>query len=368
MSIPKSPAGNSAPVRARLERRGVDFLAWWFEGLLLALPERWRARLRPVPDTVTVEAQDGRLVFRLHDGAGRRLREERAIAARDEAGQAGINHWLENHENEVDLILLMPPDRQLDKPLTYPIASEKDLRAVLGHDMDRQTPFTDNQVYFDYTVTGKDRRGGKIHVHLHLVLRKTLHDLLETLSFLIRKPGAATTGLDGRSAGIDFMPESERQVNGIIDRRFKLTALLSIILLVVALYLPLLRYGALTEQLENEVGENRIQAMQAQSLIDRKQAILARANFLTSQERYNISFIRVLHELTRCLPDDTWITQFAINEGKIQLRGEALAAASVVRLIEQSDYFEKAEFRSPVIKSAGGQKERFHVAARLATR
>lgn len=367
MSILKSPAGNPAPVRARLTRRGGDFLAWWFEGLLLALPERWRARLRPVPDTVTVEAQDGRLVFKLHDGAGRRLREERAIAARDEAGQAGINHWLENHENEVDLVLLVPPDRQLDKPLTYPIASEKDLRAVLGHDMDRQTPFTDNQVYFDYTVTGKDRRNGKIHVHLYLVLRKTLHDLLETLSFLLRKPGAATTGLDGRSAGIDFMPEAERQVNGIIDRRFKLTALLSIILLIVALYLPLLRYGTLTEQLENEVGENRIQAMQAQSLIDRKQAILARANFLTSQARYSIPFIRVLHELTRCLPDDTWITQFAINEGEIQLRGEALAAASVVRRVEQSDYFEKAEFRSPVIKT-GGQKERFHVAARLAMR
>lgn len=349
-------------------RRARDFFAWWREGLLLALPERWRARLRPVPDTVTVEAQDGLLVFKLHDGAGRRLREERAITARDEAGQAGINHWLENHENEVDLILLVPPDRQLDKPLTYPIASEKDLRAVLGHDMDRQTPFSNNQVYFDYTVTRKDRRGGKIHVHLYLVLRKTLHDLLETLGFLTRKPNAATTGLDGRSAGIDFMPESERQVNGIIDRRFKLTALLSIILLIVALYLPLLRYGALTEQLENEVGENRVQAMQAQSLIDRKQAILARANFLTSQERYKIPFTGVLHELTRCLPDDTWITQLAINEGKIQLRGESLAAASVIRLVEQSDYFEKAEFRSPVIKSAGGQKEQFHVAARLATR
>ena len=36
-----------------------------------------------------------------------------------------------------------------------------------------------------------------------------------------------------------------------------------------------------------------MQAMQAQSLIDRKQAILARANFLSDQERYKIPFIRV---------------------------------------------------------------------------
>ena len=59
---------------------------------------------------------------------------------------------------------------------------------------------------------------------------------------------------------------------------------------------------------------------------------------------HTVHFTRMLDELTRCLPDDTWVTQVIINEGKIQLRGEALAAATVIRLIEQSDYFEKAEF------------------------
>lgn len=368
MRIRKLPTRNKAFIPTALRRRAGDFLAWWWAGLLLTLPERWRARLRHVPDIVTVEAQNDLLVFTLYDGDERRLQEERAIPAQDESGQAGINHWLENHENEVDLILLIPPDRQLDKHLTYPTASEKDLRAVLGHEMDRQTPFTDNQVYFDFTVTRKDRHRGKIHVHLHLVLRNTLHELLETLGFLIRKPNAATTDMGGRTAGIDFMPEAERQVNDTFDQHFKLTALLSFVLLVVALYIPLMRYGTLTEQLENEVGEHRIQAMQAQSLIDRKQTILVRANFLTNQDRYKIPFIGVLHELTRCLPDDTWITQFTINEGNIQLRGESLAAASVIRQIEQSDYFEKAEFRSPVIKRAGGNKEQFHLAARLAMR
>ena len=368
MSDRKPPIRNRALIPAALRRRAQASFAWWWEGLLLALPEHWRVRLRYVPDTVTVEAQDGLLVFRLYDGAGPGLREERAIPARDDSGQAGINRWLENHENEIDLVLLVPADRQLDKRLTYPLASEKDLRAVLGHDMDVQTPFSDNQVYYDYTVTRKDRHGGKIHVHLYLVLRNTLHELLETLGFLIRKPDAATTGLDGRASGIDFMPESERQVNERFDQRFKLMALVSIILLILALYVPLMRYGTLTEQLENEVGQNRAQAMQAQTLIDRKQTILERANFLMNQDRYKISFIRVLHELTRCLPDDTWITQFAINEGKIQIRGESLAAASVIRLIEQSEYFEKAEFRSPVVKNADGRKEQFHISARLPVR
>jgi general secretion pathway protein L len=368
MSTRKLPVRNRPLVPTSLRRRAGDFLAWWWHGLLLALPERWRARLRLVPDIVTVEAQDDLLVFKLYAGAERRLQEERAITAQDESEQAGINHWLENHEKEVDLVLLVPPDRQLDTRLIYPMTSEKDLRAVLSHDMDIQTPFTDNQVYFDYTVTRKDRNNGKIHVHLYLVLRKTLRDLLDALSFLVRKPSAATTGMDGRTAGINFMPELERHVKDKFDKRFKLTALLSFILLIVVLYTPLMRYGTLTEQLENEVGKNRTQAMQAQTLIDRKQAILERANFLANQDRYQTPFIRLFHELTRCLPDDTWITQFVINKGEIQIRGESLEAASVIRLIEQSDYFEKARFRSPVIKSAGGEKEQFHIAALVVMR
>ena len=368
MSTRKPPVWNKALIPTALKRRAGDFLAWWWDGLLLALPERWRAGLRHVPDIVTVQTQNGRLVFRLYDGAGQRLLEERAIAARDESGQAEINHWLAHHETGLDLILLLPPERQLDKFLTYPLASERDLRAILGHDMDRQTPFTNSQVYFDYTVTRKDRDRGKLDVQLCLVLKKTLRDLLNVLNFLELKPTAATTGIDGHRAGINFMPEAERQVSDTFDKRFKLTVMLSVILLVVALYIPLMRYGTLTEQLENKVGENRAQAMQVQTLIDRKQGILARANFLKNQDRYKIPFIRILQELTRCLPDDTWLIQLVINEGEIQIRGESLTAAAVLRLIEQSDYFENAEFRSPVTRSTDGQKEQFHVAAHLEPR
>ncbi len=348
-----------------LTSRAGDFLSWWWEGLLLALPERWAASLRHVPDIVTVEAQGHLLTFKLYDGAEQHLREERAIDAQDISAQAEINHWLDNHENAADLILLIPPDKRLTKNLTYPLASEKDLRAVLGHDMDKQTPFTTGQVYFDYTIARKDRESGKLRVDLHLVLKKTLRDLLGVLSFLTLRPKAAAADIDTLADGINFLPVEERPIKDSFYQRVKLTALFSIILILVALYLPLARYNAIAKELERDVGENRTQAMQAQTLIDRKRVILERADFLQNQVRYQTPFIRLLHEVTRSLPDDTWLTQFIINEGQMQIRGETIAAASVIRLIEQSDYFENAEFRSPVTKSSGGTREEFHITARL---
>ena len=145
----------------------------------------------------------------------------------------------------------------------------------------------------------------------------------------------------------------------------KQSALLVSVLLLAALYLPLLRYGSIAEQLERQVEQSRTQALQAQTLVNRKQTILERVDFLSHQTRRHIPAVRLLQDLTRRLPDHTWIYQLVINEGEIQLQGESEAATSVIRLLEESDYFEQAQFRSSVTKNDATRKERFHVAARI---
>ena len=340
-----------------------DFLAWWFRGLLMLLPERWLARLRRNPDIVTVEQGDDALTFKLYDGASGRLRKERAIPPADKTGQAAINRWLGKHENELDLVVLLPPDKQLKKRLAYPLSSEKELRAILSFEMDKQTPFPDEKVCFDYAVIRRDINNGRIHINLYVVLRKILEKHLASLRFLDLKPAAATTGADELKANINFIPLPDRIVDRAPGRWLKHAALLAPILLLAALYLPLLRHGSIAEQLERQVEQSRTQALQAQALVNRKQTILGRVDFLSHQTRRHIPVIRLLHDITRRLPDNTWIYQLTINEGEIQLQGESEAATSVIRLLEESDYLEQAQFRSPVTKNDTTRKERFHVAA-----
>lgn len=342
-----------------------DFLTWWGQGLLQSLPDRWLARLRYQPDTVTVEQQDNALIFKYYGGHNRQLREQRIVPLDDEAGKAAINHWFAGHETPPRLILLLPPDKHLQKPLTYPLSSEKELRSILGFEMDRQTPFTRDDVYFDYVINRRDSANHRLHVTLHVVLRDVLQEHLEALSFLDMQPARAAPGPGGRMEDIDFMPTPESKVNVAAGRRLAQLALLTFVLFISSLYVPVLRYGAVIEQFEQQVEQSRMQAMRAQSFAGKKQAILERIEFLSGQTQRYISPIRLIQDLTRRLPDNTWIQRLNIRHGEFQMHGESETAAAIIQLIEESDYFEQAQFRSPVTKNNATGKEKFHVAARI---
>lgn len=353
-------------IRQSVKPQLDEFLSWWRRGLLMLLPERWLAWVRHTPDIVTVDQEGEVLTFKLYDGNTRGLRKERAIPRGDEAQQAAVNSWFGRHEIDLDLILLLPRDKHLKKRLVYPLSSEKELRAILSFDMDKQTPFTNDKICFDYTVIQRDTLNGKVHINLYVVRRKILEKHLDALQFLDVKPVVvSTTGPDRSIEAINLLPASYRKTASTSGRPLMLLGLSAFTLFMMTLYLPLLRYSSMTEQLEGQVEQSRILALQGQVLVNRKQAILERVDFLPNQTRHLVPVVRLLLDLTRRLPDNTWIYQFIVSKGEIQIQGESEMAASVIGLIEESDYFEQAQFRSPVTTSNTTRREQFHLAARI---
>ena len=346
-------------------QRLKEFLEWWWEGLLPLLPARWLARLLHQPDTVTVEQRDDTLAFRRYTGAGRQLAAERNVAMDDESEKAAVKDWFGELTDTPELVLLLPRESRLQKQLTYPLAAEKDLRAVLEFDMDKQTPFTDDKVYFDYRITGRDTAIGQLHITLFLVLRDVLHRRLEAIDFLELQPAAATITLDDSLEDVNFMPPPDGNGNKLSGRSFAYLCMITLILFMTALYLPLLRYDSVVEQFENRVEQARVAAMHVQALENNKQATLDRINFFSNLAQQHTPFIEYVHELTEILQDDTRISRLAIRDGEIHLQGEADGAASVIPILEASEYFKDARFRSPVTKDNATGKEKFHVVSKI---
>ena len=170
--------------------------------------------------------------------------------------------------------LLLPPDKHLQKPLTYPLSSEKELRAILVFEMDKQTPFAHDNVYFDYVITRRDTSNNRLHVILYVVLRDLLRKHLDVLKFLDLQPATATTDLSEMIENVNFIPASDTKLNGKSDRHLSHLALFTFILFMVSLYMPLLRQGAIIEQFERQVQQSRTQATEAQVLVNKKQSIL----------------------------------------------------------------------------------------------
>jgi hypothetical protein len=86
------------------------------------------------------------------------------------------------------------------------------------------------------------------------------------------------------------------------------------------------------------------------------------------------SQVQVLNDVTKLLPDDTWLTQLEVKnvpKGKeprreLLLRGESANAGRLVSLIEETKTFVDAAPRSPTTKIQPGPGEIFDLGAQLA--
>ncbi len=351
----------------RVNRYLRDFFRWWWQGLLLALPERRLNWLRQQPDIVTVEqgSEPASLTFKHYTSAARQLVTERTMAIGNTSEQAQVRAWLGTLPASLELVVLLPQDSQLQKQISYPAAAEPELRSVLAFDMDKQTPFTADGVYFDYTITGRDTANEQIRITLCLIRREVLTQHLQALDFLGLQPVAARTIDEGAAGSINFLPPQRRASARPPLRSVAHLCLALLVVFIAALYLPLLRYDAVLEQSEQRVRQSREQAMQVQELESAQVALLGRINFLSELERQRPPFIGYLHELTRQLPDNSWLKRLSIEDSELHLQGESGAAASIIPMLEESDYFKEVRFRSPVTKNNATGKEQFHIVARL---
>ncbi len=74
-------------------------------------------------------------------------------------------------EEHAKLVLVAPENILLKKTLSFPSAAESNLREALGFELNRRTPFSQNQVYYDHQIVGHDKQANKLQVELFLVLR-----------------------------------------------------------------------------------------------------------------------------------------------------------------------------------------------------
>ena len=96
-------------------------------------------------------------------------------------------------------------------------------------------------------------------------------------------------------------------------------------------------------------------------------------NFALERKYAYPSTVQVLDDVTRILPDDTWLTQLEIKtngRGKeaqhdLLIRGESANAGRLVTVLEDSRMYTQAAPRSPTTKIQPGPGEIFDVGAQL---
>jgi general secretion pathway protein L len=354
------------------------WLSWWSRGLAAWLPVRWRGalglgrdRLLLSQDTAQADGVES-LQLRLQTGDvdGATLRDIGRLPAGEALGidTDPLATVLAPAIVDLPRWLVLPASAGLRRRMTLPAAAAERLRDVVSFEIDRQTPFTAETAAFDARVIGRRASDGQLDVELVAVPLAAMQARLEGLG------GVASTlsGVDladsaGQPLGVNVLPPAMRRHRAdpwaLWHWVFGGVALLALGL---ALWQVLDNRRAAADRFESEVNAQtakaRVAAANRQQLVD---AVDGQA-YLDQTRRGRPSAIEVLDELTRRLPDTTYLEKVAIENDKLTVIGLSSEASSLVGRLEGSKLWRVPALAGALQSDPRTGKDRFTLTADLA--
>lgn len=356
---------------------GRSFLRWWRDELVSILPKVLRRQLQYSDHQLVIGFTcDGVEVTDCKHGQP----ETTIHLTPDEKGALV-------HEESVQLLKLkkrvgnnvvirIDNDHALSLSFPLPLEAEKNLHEVVGYELGRHAPFKIEQVYFDYTVTERDRSEKKLWLSVTVVPRKQLEPQISMLRSWGVIPTSITVGVPQEGdvgqcqlASINLLPLTERgNTHVTVNRVAKLMMGSAFILMVTAVMYPFIRQERELAELRAHVEAVKSEAVNVQSMKQELERAAEEAAYVEEKKRQYPEVLDVLNALTMLLPDDTWLEHFEMKEERIRMRGLSADASSLIELLENSPLLQKVSFDSTIVKDPRVERFRFQIVAELAAR
>jgi len=343
------------------------FFSWWGSELRALLPLRWRGLLGDGVAWHLLQQEHGQWTLRRAGEAQPLARwsvDDDALAQR-----AAVSTALQGVDREDRrLALLLEPRTVLRRAVPLPLAARSQLAQVMAFEMDRQTPFTVEQVHYAAReLPSTAAAAGHFRAELLATPRNTLDPLLARLS----AAGVVVDAVDlpegnGR-LGINLLPPARRPHHVHPRRRWNralAVACLALLLLVLGQYLHN-RWQALV-RMQAQVESMRADAQQVLALRQQLQDNAGAAGFLVQRKQHATTTLALLADLTRRLPDSAWLERLSIDaDGQVGMQGQSRQAARLLDALKDSPLITDASFQGSIQPDAATGKERFYLVAQL---
>ena len=335
------------------------FWRWWSGELFELLPENMQKAISQRQQKLYIEVDDDKLLMSLGNQVAQREVLRLPVDAPD-AEDADIPREVQQ------TIVLLPDDQVLARRISLPAAAEENLREVLGFEMDLHTPFEASEVYYDYTVVGRDSERQKLTVDLIYAPRDAVTKLVEGATSLGLKTDIVTCRRreNNNLQPVNLLPQEMRRTKrlDVKNLNLALTALLAV-LLVTAITIPIVQKNRAIAEVEAQVQVAAAEAREGAALRRDLEKMAAASQFLVSKKESDLMAVELIDEVSRILPDHTWAARLDLSGTKLQVQGQSSSSESLIAIIESSPYFENARFGSPVVQITGTNDDRVYITA-----
>jgi general secretion pathway protein L len=338
-------------------------LRWWRRSLLAWLPVRWQWAMG---------WSRSRLLLSQH---GDHLRVRRDTAAQVQpvvelpwpTAPADLEAVLDTRLRRLPRHWVLPASLVLRRPLRLPAAAAPRLRDVVGFEIDRQTPFEARQVHYD--VRELDTLpDGQLQVELVVIPRQALEQWAQQAGTWSQQlAGVDADDGNGQPLGVNLLPPTQRRVTHDPMRRWNLLlGCAALVLLALAGNQLLDNRQAGADRLREQVDRAALDARRVAAQRQQLQELVDGAAFLEGKRGAHASTVELWNELTRLLPDGTYLEKLSVEGSTLQLIGLSREASQLVSLLQDSPLWRKVNLTG-VLQADGGAagRDRFTLTAEL---
>jgi general secretion pathway protein L len=350
-------------------RGAGGFLAWWGRSLAAWLPPHVRQLLGMDRGRVLVQVEGDVLLLRLQRGDEiidlGSLPTLADTVDKDAPGPDLLAPVLGPRLSDLPRWLLLPAASSLRRRLPLPPAAAERLRDVVGFEIERQTPFAADAVAFDARVVGRRDGDGPIDAELVAVPRAALAPHLAALGPLApHLAGIDVAATDGLPLQVNLLdPAQRRHARDPWAWWNLLLAVVAVLALSLALYQVLLNRRFEVEMTEASIarlsGPARAAAAQQQELT----ALIEGHKFLQRKRSQTPTSVEIMDELSRRMPDGTYLEKLAIEENRLTLIGLSNEAPALIGRLQDSPLWRNPALAGALQTDPGQRKDRFTLTA-----
>lgn len=347
------------------------FLHWWISELAGMVPAIARKRFAGMTDRLVVTLGEQAVALD-HETAGK----YRALGEifLDDATSTTSDHLRDEPalrqriaRGNLPVCVRLPADKGLRTRLDMPMAVEPNLGQVLHFELDRRTPFAPDTVHFSHRIVARHPATGQLDIELTIVPRSVVAAAVaraEALGFTpqsVEVAGAANQPSSG-----NLLPRPGKLPGRPMMRLVRAGGAIAAVAAAIVLYLPVYEAGQAARRLKEDVAQAKAVADRVQSVRDEFTKLSAAERFLIAAKQDNPSVSELLFELTRTLPDDTWVVELGMAGGEVRLSGFAGSSTDLIQRVGNSQLLAEPRFRSAVTTDPQLHRERFEIAAKIA--
>jgi general secretion pathway protein L len=340
-----------------------EFFAWWGAQLADLLPQELRRSALGTGDALVITP-----IGPLGQPVG-----AIAVDLRRNGKESPLGHFALGAIDMAELpraagrvtVLRLSDSDVLGKTVTLPLAAERELDQALAFEMDRETPFTAEEIYWNHRVVGADRQNGRLSVRLSLVPKATLDPLLTDLAAVGVRPKRIEIA-DGPDKG-SYLPLNGdgNRAHHTSHRLLWVAAACCAALALAAVVIPYIRQELTLASLNREIATARAAAAEADSLRQDIERLSGSAGFIESERDKAGRPLVVLAAATRILPDDTYLTEMEVRQHKVTLSGRSAGAARLIGALAADPEFRNPGFSAPVTRLEALRAELFTINAEV---